>query len=47
MVEYGSGLDTSSGWRVAPGRLDKAGELLNSLDTCHHPDAGQILTTTE
>ena len=22
------------------------GKLLGSLDTCHHPDAGQILTTT-
>jgi len=28
------------------GVLDFSGKTLGSLDTCHHPDVGQILTTT-
>ena len=29
------------------GVLDFSGEALGSLYRCHHPDAGQILTTTD
>ena len=58
MVECVSGSETSSG-RRASGRLDVVEasgwtlgvvdvlEELSNLDTCHHPGAGQILTTTE
>jgi len=31
------------GWTL--GVVDTTGEALGSLDTCHHPDEGQILTT--
>jgi len=27
--------------------VDLSGEALDSLNTCHHPEEGQILTTTE
>ena len=45
------------GWREVPGRwmwrrlqdglraVDVLGELFDGLNTCHHPSAGQILTT--
>ena len=59
MVECGFGSETSSGWRAALGRPDEAETWgwtlgvvnvlgkLSSLDSCHHPGAGQILTTTD
>ena len=34
----------ASRWTL--GVLDFAREVLDNLDTCHHPDTGQILTTT-
>jgi len=57
MVKGGSRLGTSSGQRGEMARsgecsnwtlrvVDSSGEALGSLDTCHHLDEGQILTTT-
>ena len=58
MVEWGSGLRTSSqggqlrdGWDWRKLWLDSEscgflGGSLGSLDTCHHPNEGQILTST-
>ena len=33
------------GWTLRV--VDLSGEALGSLDTCHHPEANQILTTTD
>ena len=37
------GVAEASRWTL--GVADLSGESLGSLDTCHHLDAGQILTT--
>ena len=34
----------ASGWTLRV--VGASGYLLGKLDTCHHPSAGQILTTT-
>ena len=34
-----------SGWTLRG--VNVLGELLGSLDMCHHPSVGQILTTTD
>ena len=39
------GVAEASGWILRV--VDASGELLGSLDTYHHPDTGQILTTTK
>ena len=44
-------LQEAQEWQGSPewtlGVVDLAGEALSSLDTCHHPDVSQILTTTD
>ena len=36
----GPGVTEASGW--TPGVVNFSGKALGSLDTCYHPDAGQI-----
>jgi len=41
----GLGVAEGEGWTL--GVVNFSGKTLGSLDTCHYPDAGQILTTID